>query len=126
MKYSQPDFAEPVKETENLILLKNKHEVSKFYQTDDIKKLDLMPLEYEKLSHVKYKINTPAEKFVIFAENYNKNWQLGKQKPLQLNAVNAYEFREEQILSYKRSKIHLISHIISILMLLFLLLQLKF
>ena len=79
-------------------MLKNKHEVDKFYQANDLEKLDLMPLKCEKLSPVKYKINTPTEKFIIFTENYNENWQLGDQKPLQLNAVNAYEFKEEQIL----------------------------
>jgi len=96
-------------------LLKNEHEVSKFYQANDLKKLDLMPLKYEKLSSVKYKINIPTENFVIFAESHNKNWQLGEQKPLQLNAVNAYEFKEEQILIYKRFRIYLVSYIISAL-----------
>ena len=37
-----------------------------------------------------------------YQENYNKNWQLGEQKPLQLNVVNAYEFKGDQILNYKR------------------------
>src|SRR3989338_5813877 len=116
---------ELVKETNNLILLKNEHEVSKFYQLNDLEKPDLMPLKYEKISPVKYKINIPTENFAIFTENYNKNWQLGNQKPLQLNAVNAYEFNEEQILDYKRIRIYLISYIMSALILIYLLFQLK-
>ena len=101
-------------------MLKNRHEVNKFYQLNDLEKMDLMPLKYEKLSPVKYKINTPAEKFIIFTESYNMNWQLGKQKPLQLNAVNAYEFKGDFILKYKRFNIYLVSYIISIMALLFL------
>ncbi len=115
---------ELIKETENLILLKNKHEVSKFYQANDLEKVDLLPLNYEKLSPVKYKINTPSEKFVIFTENYNKNWQLGYQHPLQLNAVNTYEFKEGQILIYKRFRAYLISYIISALVFAYLLVRL--
>ncbi len=105
-------------------MLKNKHEASKFYQANDLEKLDLMPLKYEKLSLVKYKINIPTEKFVIFTENYNKNWQLGNQKPLQLNAVNTYEFKEGQILIYKRFRAYLISYIISALVFAYLLVRL--
>ena len=99
-------------------MLKNKHEVSKFYQANDLERMDLMLLKYERLSHVKYKINTPTKKYIIFTENHNKNWQLGNQQPLQLNAVSAYEFKGEQILNYKRFRIYLISYIISILALL--------
>jgi len=117
---------ELVKETENLILLKNKHEVSKFYQLNDLEKLDLMPLKYEKLSPVKYKINTPTKKYIIFTENYNKNWQLGNQQPLQLNAVNLYEFKDDFILKYKRFNVYLASYAVSILVLLLLLARLKF
>jgi len=106
-------------------LLKNEHEVSKFYQANDLKKLDLMPLKYEKLSSVKYKINIPTENFVIFAESHNKNWQLGEQKPLQLNAVNEYEYENNSNLNYKRFRAYLVSYIISIIMLIYLLFQLK-
>ncbi len=84
-----------------------------------------MPLNYEKLSPVKYKINTPSEKFVIFTENYNKNWQLGYQKP-KLEAVNVYEFKGENALEYKRFKLYLLSYVISALALIFLIIKLKY
>ena len=100
-------------------MLKNKHEVSKFYQANDLEKLDLMPLKYKKESPIKYTISTPTKKFVIFTENYNKNWQLGNQQPLQLNAVSAYEFKGDQILNYKRFRIYLVSYIVSVLTLIF-------
>jgi len=85
-----------------------------------------MPLKYEKLSPVKYKINTPTKKYIIFTENYNKNWQLGNQQPLQLNAVNLYEFKDDFILKYKRFNVYLASYAVSILVLLLLLARLKF
>lgn len=91
-------------------MLKNKHEVSKFYQTDD-PNAELMPLEYTKKSPIKYVIEKPDKKYIIFTENYNENWKLGKQQPLQLNAVNTYEFKGEQILNYKRFNIYLLSYI---------------
>ena len=107
-------------------MLKNEHEVSKFYQANDLKKLDLMPLKYEKLSPVKYKISIPTENFAIFTESYNENWRLGKQKPLQLNVVNLYEFKDDFILKYKRFNVYLASYAVSILVLLLLLARLKF
>lgn len=76
-----------------------------------------MPLEYEKISPVKYKINAPTEKFVIFTENYNKNWQLGKQEPINLGPVNAYEYENNSNLNYKRFRAYLASYIASFLFL---------
>jgi len=106
---------ELVKETDNLILLKNLNQVNLFYQTDNQNGTDLTPLDYEKISPIKYTISVPTKKYVIFTEDYNKNWLLGNQQPLQLNAVSAYEFKGDQILNYKRFRIYLISYVLSLL-----------
>ena len=84
-----------------------------------------MPLKYEKLSPVKYKINTPTKKYIIFTENYNKNWQLGNQKPIKLGPVNAYEYENNSNLDYKRFRAYLVSYIMSIIIMICLLFQLK-
>ena len=56
-------------------------------------------------------------KIQLFAENCNKNWELGNQHPLQLNAANAYKFEGDQILIYKRFTAYLISYMASFLFL---------
>ncbi len=45
------------------------------------------------------------------------------QQPLQLNAVNTYEFKGGQILVYKRFRIYLISYIISAIILFYLIIK---
>lgn len=100
-----------MKETENLVLLKNRHEVSKFYQSND--EVSLTPLDYEKLSPIRYVIEKSNKKYVIFTEPYNENWQLESQKPKQMEAVNLYESSSDCNLKYKRFRIYLFSYVIS-------------
>lgn len=87
-----------------------------------------MPLVYTKKSPIKYAIEKPDKKYVVFTEAFNENWELGSQKPTNFIAVNSYEFKDNFILTYTRFNVYLASYIISILMLLILLLsaRLKF
>ena len=121
--FNQSDL-ELIKETDNLYLFKNKNEVHKFYQADSLND-DLIPLEYKKLSTIKYEISKPTKKYIIFTESYNKNWKLNNQQPTQLGPVNAYEFKGDYALSYTRFRIYLISYVISALALIFLIIQIK-
>ena len=84
-----------------------------------------MPLKYEKISPVKYKINAPTEKLVIFTENYNKNWQLGKQKPAENREVNVYEYKGENLVVYKRFYIYLLSYAVSLIALVIFLVRMR-
>ena len=106
-----------------MYLFKNKNEVHKFYQTDNLNG-ELIPLEHKKLSPIKYEISAPTKKNIVFTEGYNKNWKLNNQQPTQLGPVNAYEFKEERILNYKRFRIYLVSYILSALAFAYLLVRL--
>ncbi len=99
-----------VKESENLYLIENNLQVNKFYQSDDLKELE--PWGYEKKSTIRYNIEKPTKKYVIFTEAYNSGWELGDEKPLE-GTVNVYEYNGENVLKYKRFNTYLVSYIIS-------------
>ncbi|MBI2652580.1 hypothetical protein HYX00_03895 [Candidatus Woesearchaeota archaeon] len=112
-----------IKETENLYLFKNKNEVNKFYQTDD-PNAELIPLAYTKKSPIKYTIEKPDKEYIIFTENYNKNWQLDSQQPNKFEAVNLYEFKDSLSLNYTRFRIYLIFYLFSVIVFILLLVRL--
>ena len=117
--FNQSDL-ELIKDTENLYLFKNKNEVNKFYQTD-APNAELVLLKYTKRSPIKYVIEKPDKKYVIFTEGFNNNWELGSQEPIKLGPVNAYKYRNKDELKYKRFRIYLISYSISALIFAYLL-----
>ena len=110
---------ELVKETDNLYLLKNPLETNKFYQSDDLEGLE--PLNYEKESKIKYVIEKPSKKYVVFTDSFNSNWRLGKQEPKILETVNYYEYDGENTIKFTRFRIYLIGYIISGIIFIFLL-----
>jgi hypothetical protein len=83
--FNQGDL-ELVRETENFYVFKNQHNVSVFYQTDDDGFADgtggdienLVPLGYTKLSPVKYAVDAPDKRYIVFVPpNFDSNnWEL--------------------------------------------------
>jgi len=96
----------------NFYVFRNKVKVNKFYQSDDLVMLE--PLGYVQDTKIKYKIDTPQRKYVIFAEDYNPYWQLGSQTPLTGYPVNAFEYNGDDVLRFKRFNLILAGYIVSL------------
>ena len=76
-------------------------------------------ISYEKVSPVKYIIKDKPLKYIIFTEEYSKEWKLGGEEPLKAyGVINAYVVSDESVpieIVYERFyKICLPSHIISL------------
>ncbi len=77
-------------------------------------------ISYEKVSPVKYIIKDKPLKYIIFTEEYSKDWKLGGEEPLKAyGVVNAYVVSNESVpieIVYERFyKICLPSYIISLI-----------
>jgi hypothetical protein len=110
---------ELVKNTKNIFLFKNKNDVSKIYQTDDIDNIDAQKvgLSYEQLNPVRYRLeDNRSKKYVVFAEPFSKDWKLGGKAPLQAyGVVNAFENSGKEIRFERFYRINLPAYVISIL-----------
>lgn len=133
--FNQSDL-ELVMETENFYVFKNKEfrglifgvnelpyvkdweELIELSKTKGLKK---EKIEYKKISPVKYVImSNKTFKFIIFTEEYSKEWKLNTEQPIKAyNVVNAYavsNITEAKEIVYERFyKICLPSYIISVL-----------
>ncbi len=114
-----------LKSSGSLYLFRNSHNVSFFYQADSMDG-PFIPLGYSKLSPVKYNIDMPEKKYVIFAGDTGEYWQLGNQEPILAGPFNAYEFRGDYSLKYVRFNVYIFSYFISMLSLFAVLLLLFF
>lgn len=144
--YEQEDL-ELIKDTENLVIFKNKHPVSKLYQVDNISTIkswdDLLeiskskditssafllgdaveiqaserqPLDYTASSPVKYEIEKPSKRYVVYAEKYSEDWRLRGKAPIaNFDVTNVYDASEikDLTLYYHRFNIYLMGYIIS-------------
>ncbi|AIJ06305.1 hypothetical protein JH146_1463 [Methanocaldococcus bathoardescens] len=115
---------EYVKNLDELINLSNKEDVSKeliligngVNKTSDKWK----SLNYKEINPAKYVIEDKPLKYIIFTNEYSKDWKLNGEKPLKAyGVVNAYEIKEKEnkyIITYERFyKICLPSYIISLI-----------
>ncbi len=92
--FNQSDL-ELIKETDNLYLFKNKNEVFKIFQTDDIYNIDSekLKIEYEEINPVRFRLKENiTKKYLIFTDAYNSDWELDDNKGIDAyDAVNAFE-----------------------------------
>lgn len=116
--FNQTDLA-LVKETKTLYIFKNKNDILKIYQTDDISntRIEKAGLDYEKINPVRYKLeNNASKKYIVFTEPYSEDWRLdGKQPVKAYGVVNAFENNGKEIRFERFYRINLPVYIISIL-----------
>ncbi|VVB89730.1 Uncharacterised protein [uncultured archaeon] len=118
--FNQTDL-ELVKETGTLYVFKNRHEVTKIYQTDDISNIgaEKAVLGYEKINPVKYRLeDNVSRKYVVFTEPYSEDWKLDGRVPIKAyGVINAYEVESnnKEIVFDRFYRINLPSYIISLI-----------
>jgi hypothetical protein len=144
--YRQKDL-EVVKDTENLVVFRNRHTVSRFYETDgviiikDLKDLleaskthDItsfaivvgnetkiqaskgQALNYTSDSPVKYLLDRPSKRYIVFSERYSDNWKFEGKTPFEnFGVTNAYDISDIKgnTLYYEKFNIYLIGYLIS-------------
>lgn len=126
--FNQSDL-ELMRDTPNLYLFKNRNEVGKIYEVDEISAIDdwditsidkqseKLFLKYEKKNPAKYVLTEqPTKRYVVFAAPYSEDWRLGSKKPLKnLGITNAYVADEADSMSIENTnfKSYLIGYIIS-------------
>ncbi|WP_423792384.1 alpha-(1-_3)-arabinofuranosyltransferase domain-containing protein [Methanocaldococcus indicus] len=113
-----------VKNFDELINLSNKEDISKeliLIGNGTNKASDKWkPLNYKEINPAKYVIEDKPLKYIIFTNEYSKDWVLNGKKPLNAyGVVNAYEIKENEnkyIITYERFyKVCLPSYIISLI-----------
>lgn len=120
--FDQADL-ELIKETETLYVFKNKNEVIKIFQTDDIYNIssEKLKIEYEKINPVRFRLKeNVTKKYLVFTEAYNSDWEFDGNKGINAyNVVNAFEVDgkggEKEIRFERFYRINLPAYIISIL-----------
>lgn len=116
--FNQTDL-ELVKETETLYVFKNKNDILKIYQTDDISdtRAEKAGLNYEKINPVRYRLeNNASKKYIVFTEPYSEDWRSDAKQPVKAyGVVNAFENSGKEIRFERFYKINLPAYIISIL-----------
>lgn len=116
--FNQTDL-ELVRETRNFYIFKNKNDVLKIYQIDDISDPGAKKahLDYETIDPVRYKLNENAsKKYIVFTEPYSKDWRLDGKEPVKAyGVVNAFENSGKEIRFERFFRINLPAYIISIL-----------
>jgi len=116
--FSQTDL-ELAKETKTLYVFKNKNDILKIYQTDDISdtSAEKAGLDYEKINPVRYGLeNNPGKKYIVFTEPYSEDWRLDGKEPVKAyGVVNAFENNGKEIIFERFYRINLPAYIISIL-----------
>jgi hypothetical protein len=108
-----------VKQTKNFYIFKNKFDIKKIYQTDDIDNIgaEKMGLDYEQLNPVRYKLEeTKSKKYLVFTEPFSIEWKLDGIAPLKAyGVVNAFENSGTEIRFERFYRINLPAYLISIL-----------
>ena len=118
--FNQSDL-ELIKETQTLYIFKNKYNVIKIYQTDDINNIgsEKIMVDYEKINPVRFRLqNNIKKKYIVFTESYSEDWKLDGKDPIKAyGIVNAYlaDKNNNDIIFERFYKINLPSYIISIL-----------
>ena len=116
--FNQSDL-ELIKETKTLYVFKNKYNVAKIYQTDDINNIssEKITLDYEKINPVRFKLkNDKKKKYIVFTEPYSEDWKLDGKGPVKAYGVaNAYQNGGKEIIFERFYKINLPSYIISLI-----------
>lgn len=117
--FNQTDL-DLVKETEHFYVFKNKIPVHRFYEADTLTDEPFTEGMYRRNSRVRYTVQQPTKKYLIFTEAYNHHWKLNGQDPMQLGPVNAYVVEPSQnsyTLTYTRFTTYLVSYSISLVVL---------
>ena len=116
--FNQTDL-EFVKQTKNFFIFKNKFDVKKIYQTDDIDNIgtEKIGLEYEQLNPVRYELEENiSKKYIVFTEPFSIEWKLDGRSPLDAyGVVNAFENSGNKIRFERFYRINLPAYFISIL-----------
>ncbi|MCX9081525.1 MAG: hypothetical protein OIN83_04950 [Candidatus Methanoperedens sp.] len=116
--FNQTDL-ELVKQTENFFIFKNKYDIKKIYQTDDIDNISAEKIElyYEQLNPVSYKLEeNVSKKYLVFTEPFSTEWKLDGRSPLNAyGVVNAFEHGGNEIRFERFYRINLPAYVISIL-----------
>lgn len=146
--YNQSDL-ELIKDTENLLLFRNKHPVARIYQVDNINTIrnwdDLIEfsrtgditssafiiesnvsiheskgrtLNYTVASPVKYLLEKPIKRYVVYSEKHETGWKLSGKEPLEnFGVTNVYDTAgiNDSNLYYTRFLVYLTGYIISII-----------
>jgi len=116
--FNQTDL-ELVKQTENFYIFKNKFDVKKIYQTDDIDNIsaEKMELGYEQVNPVRYGLQENiSKKYMVFTEAFSIDWKLDGRAPLKAyGVVNAFENSGKEIRFERFYRINLPAYFISIL-----------
>lgn len=116
--FNQTDL-ELVKQTKNFFIFKNKYDIKKIYQTDDIDNIsaEKIGLDYEQLNPVRYKLEENiSKKYLVFTEPFSTEWKLDGRSPLNAyGVVNAFENSGNEIRFERFYNINLPAYIISIL-----------
>ncbi|KPQ42646.1 MAG: hypothetical protein MPEBLZ_02793 [Candidatus Methanoperedens nitroreducens] len=146
--YKQKDL-ELVRDTENLVVFRNRHPVSRFYEADGVITIkdweDLLEisktrditsfaivagnetntnieaskgqaLNYTIESPVKYLLDQPSKRYIIFSRRYSEDWKLERKTPFaNFGVTNAYDTSgiKGNTLYYERFNIYLIGYLIS-------------
>lgn len=114
--FDQPDL-ELIKETENIYVFKNKNNVSRIYQTDDIANItDKVTVDYKEINPVKFELSDViTKKYLVFTETYSEDWKLDGVKPINVSGlVNVYESKGKEIRFERFYKINLPAYMISL------------
>lgn len=113
------DDLELIKETENLYVFKNKNEVMKIYQTDNIDNIsseEKIKVGYNKISPVRYRLGNVSKKYIVFTEPYSEDWQLdGRKGTNAYGVINAFENKGKEIRFERFYNINLPAYIISLI-----------
>ena len=116
--FSQTDL-ELVKQTKNFFIFKNKFDIKKIYQTDDINNIsaEKIGLDYEQSNPVRYDLEeNRSKKYLVFTDPYSLEWKLdGKETLKAYGVVNAFENSGKEIRFERYYKINLPAYFISIL-----------
>jgi hypothetical protein len=131
--YNQTDL-ELVIDNKDLLVFKNSQDTSLMYETDFIltrdsweeliegnQTLSLEPIKSEKMSSVKFVVETEPEKtYLVFAEVFAADWRYDNQNPEPyLGIVNIFNSSSEKKLYYSKFKYYILAYIISGVTLLF-------
>jgi hypothetical protein len=118
--FNQTDL-ELVKQTKNLYVFKNKRNVIKIFQTDNIENIGAKKVEfdYEQLNPVRYRLEENiSKKYIVFTEPFSTEWKLDGMAPLQAyGVVNAFENSGKEIRFERFYRINLPAYFISLLIL---------
>ena len=114
--FNQNDL-ELVKETDTLYVFKNKNQVAKIYQTDDINNIgEKVEVKYKTINPVRFEIEETNRKYLVFTEPYSKEWKLDGKEPLKAyGAVNAFENGGKEIRFERFYRVNLPAYVVSIL-----------